>query len=92
MRALGADGAASSGAPSGVPEQTKEMVAGGQYLSDSVAEVTFAVGAADSVAIEVAWPGGARSRVEGGVNRVYEMAAPGVAGSDEETVASRARP
>jgi hypothetical protein len=48
-----------------------------------VAEVTFAVGASDSVAIEVTWPGGARSRVEGGVNRVYEIAAPGVAGSDE---------
>jgi hypothetical protein len=87
-RALGADGAE----PGGVPEQTKEMVAGGQYLSDSVAEVTFAVGASDSVAIEVTWPGGARSRVEGEVNRVYEIAAPGVPAPDEEAVASRARP
>ena len=66
-----------------VPAQTKEMVAGGQYLSDSAAEVAFATGGADSVAIEVEWPGGGRSRVEGAANRLYEIFAPGVDGPNE---------
>ena len=75
-----------------VPAQTKEMVAGGQYLSDSAAEVAFATGGADSVAIEVEWPGGGRSRVEGAANRLYEIFAPGAAEPDTAAVASQASP
>jgi hypothetical protein len=60
----------------GVPAQTKEVVAGGQYLSDSAAQVVFAVGAAERVRITVRWPGGGRSEVAGGVNRLYEIHAP----------------
>jgi len=71
-----------------VPAQTKEVVAGGQYLSDSAAQVAFAVGAADSVRIAVRWPGGARSVVVGGVNRLYEIYAP----SARDAMALNARP
>ena len=66
-----------------VPAQMKEVVAGGQYLSDSAAQVAFAVGAADSVRIAVRWPGGARSVVVGGVNRLYEIYAPSAGPSNE---------
>jgi hypothetical protein len=77
-----AQGAPAQGAPEqgvsaqGVPAQTKEVVAGGQYLSDSAAQVVFAVGAAERVRITVRWPGGGRSEVAGGVNRLYEIHAP----------------
>ena len=71
-----------------VPAQMKEVVAGGQYLSDSAAQVAFAVGAADSVRIAVRWPGGARSVVVGGVNRLYEIYAP----SARDAMALSARP
>jgi hypothetical protein len=83
VRPLGSDASSSEaaileqGAPAqGVPAQTKEVVAGGQYLSDSAAQVAFAVGAAERVRITVWWPGGGRSEVAGGVNRLYEIHAP----------------
>jgi hypothetical protein len=85
-------GASGSSVEAGVPAQTKEVVAGGQYLSDSAAQVAFGVGAADSVAVEVAWPGGGRSRVEGAVNRLYEIVAPGVAVPADSAIASRTTP
>ena len=85
----GETGAASpEGSPGSVPAQTKEVVAGGQYLSDSAAQVAFAVGAADSVRVEVEWPGGGRSRVEGAANRFYEIYAPGVATPADSALAS----
>jgi hypothetical protein len=40
--------------------------------------VSFGVGEAERVAVEVVWPGGGRTQVEGGVNRLYEIYAPGV--------------
>jgi hypothetical protein len=62
----------------GMPVQEKEMVAGGQYLSDSEAQVAFGVGEAERVVVEVKWPGGGRSEVEGAADRLYEIYAPGV--------------
>jgi len=72
----GGEAGGGAGSVSEVPAQAKELVAGGQYLSDSAAQVAFAVGEADSVRIEVTWPGGRRSVVTGGVNRLYEIHAP----------------
>lgn len=56
----------------GLPMQQQEMIAGGQYLSSSEPLLTFA--AADSVAIEVDWRSGRRSRITGARgNRLYEI-------------------
>ena len=76
---------------SGLPAQTKEIVAGGLYLSGSEALASFAA-AEGEMTIEVAWRNGTASRVEGvRANRIYEIrepaaggaaAAPGTAESD----------
>jgi hypothetical protein len=76
-----------------MPVQEKEMVAGGQYLSDSAAQVAFGVGEAERVVVEVKWPGGGRSEVSGAADRLYEIYAPGVpvpAGPDEAAPAESA--
>ncbi|NNF38865.1 MAG: hypothetical protein HKN71_09360, partial [Gemmatimonadetes bacterium] len=66
-------------------DQSKEIIAGGTYLSGSDPAVVFAPGAAGSgtasgaavdgpFMLEVAWPGGARTVVEGvRANRIYEI-------------------
>ncbi len=56
-----------------VPEQSREIGAGGLYLSSSEAAATFATGSADSVSIEVDWRDGTRSLIRGPVNREYEI-------------------
>ncbi len=66
--------------------QLKEVTSGGLYLSGSEALQTFAAREGDSLAIEVTWRSGRRSRVEGArANRVYEIyeagAGPGGAAS-----------
>ena len=58
---------------SGLPVQTKEIVAGGLYLSGSEAMASFAA-AGGEMTIEVVWRGGMVSRVEGvSANRIYEI-------------------
>ncbi len=60
-----------------VPEQRKEVTAGGLYLSSSEPAYTFATGEADSLTIVVEWRSGARSRVEGArPNRMYVVEEP----------------
>lgn len=58
----------------GLPRQTKEVAAGGGYLSGSEALVSFAMGDAAEGTLGVEWRGGGRSvvRVEG-PNRLYEV-------------------
>ncbi len=58
----------------GLPRQTKEVAAGGGYLSGSEAIVSFAMGDAAEGTLGVEWRGGGRSvvRVEG-PNRLYEV-------------------
>ena len=58
----------------GLPRQTKEIAAGGGYLSGSEALASFALGDASEGTLGVEWRGGGRSvvRVEG-VNRLYEV-------------------
>jgi hypothetical protein len=54
--------------------QEREMTAGGLYLSGSAPELGFASGDADSMILEVDWPGGARTIVQGvRPNRLYEV-------------------
>ena len=59
-----------------LPAQTKEITAGGAYLSGSEALASFAAGAGE-MSIEVVWRSGAVRRVDGvGANRVYEIDEP----------------
>lgn len=58
-----------------VPQQEREMTAGGHYLAGSDAQLTFATGSAQQVTIEVDWRDGRRSVIAGAVpNRLYEIA------------------
>ncbi len=58
----------------GLPRQTKEVAAGGGYLSGSEALVSFAMGDAAEGTLGVEWRGGGRSVVRvDGPNRLYEV-------------------
>ncbi|WP_419940738.1 FG-GAP-like repeat-containing protein [Candidatus Palauibacter sp.] len=58
----------------GLPRQTKEIAAGGGYLSGSEARVSFAMGEASEGTLGVDWRGGGRSVVRvDGANRLYEV-------------------
>ena len=57
-----------------VPQQEREIIAGGLYLSGSEPAASFATGKADSVTIEVRWRDGRRSVIAGArPNRLYEI-------------------
>ncbi len=62
-----------------VPEQRREVTAGGGYLSGSEPVIAFGTGEARAVKIEVVWPGGGdTTRVERALpDRLYEVFAPG---------------
>ena len=58
----------------GLPRQTKEVAAGGGYLSGSEALVSFAMGDAAEGTLSVEWRGGGRSVVRvDGADRLYEV-------------------
>ncbi len=58
----------------GLPRQTKEVAAGGGYLSGSEALVSFAMGDAAEGTLGVEWRGGDRAVVRvDGPNRLYEV-------------------
>ncbi len=58
-----------------LPVQTREMTAGGYYLSGSDAELAFATGKDTTVTIEVRWRDGHTSMVAGAhPDRLYEIA------------------
>ncbi len=64
-----------------LPPQTKEIVAGGAYLSGSETMASFAAGEG-ALSIEVVWRSGAVSRVDGvRANRVYEIDEPADGGA-----------
>jgi hypothetical protein len=72
-RAVGAVITVKNGA---VPEQVREVVAGGLYLSHSDYAQSFATGSAEQVIIQVDWPDGRRTVVEGArPGREYEITA-----------------
>ena len=58
-----------------VPAQSQEMICGGRYLSCDDAMRVFAAGSlTNEMRIEVRWPGGKRSVVNGvRANRIYEI-------------------
>lgn len=62
-----------------VPAQEKVQIAGGEYVSDSGETLSFAVGASDSVTVEVRWPTGEETVVHGTPGRLYEVRQPGAA-------------
>lgn len=59
--------------PGTLPAQEETVIAGGEYLSDSGKTLSFAVGTADSVRIEVQWPTGETTVVDGQPGRLYEV-------------------
>jgi len=62
----------------GLPDQTKEIADGGEYLSSSEPIAAFAMGDATAATIEVDWRDGKRSVVEvDGANRLYEISRDG---------------
>ncbi|HEV8216918.1 MAG TPA: VCBS repeat-containing protein [Gemmatimonadaceae bacterium] len=66
----------------GIPPQTREMTAGGYYLSGSDAELSFATGKDSAVTIEVQWRDGRTSAVAGArPDRLYEIDEAGATGS-----------
>lgn len=59
---------------SGLPAQTREMTAGGYYLSGSPATLSFAAGSDTAVRIEVRWRDGRTTIVAGArPNRLYRV-------------------
>ncbi|NIN49534.1 MAG: hypothetical protein GTN62_05405 [Gemmatimonadales bacterium] len=57
-----------------VPEQEREVTAGGHYLSGSDPQYAFAAGDADSLTLVVEWRSGGRTVIEGvRPNRLYEI-------------------
>src|SRR5215475_9917774 len=57
-----------------VPEQEREVVVGGLYMSHSDYEVSLAMGNSDSATIEVDWRDGKRTTLRGvKPNRLYEI-------------------
>jgi enediyne biosynthesis protein E4 len=58
---------------SSLPTQSRQMTAGGSYLSGSDAELVFAAGRDSVLTLEVRWPGGAMSVVPVRPNRLYEI-------------------
>ncbi len=57
--------------------QTKELAAGGNYLSGSTAQATFAADRNNNHVITVTWPGGHQSVIENvEANRIYEIEEP----------------
>jgi hypothetical protein len=77
-----------------VPEQHKEVIAGGKYLSGSDPEYMFAVGESEAVTIIVDWRSGLKSVVRGArPNRVYEIDEAGAIDAAEvgDSLSSRLR-
>ncbi len=60
-----------------LPPQTQRVIAGGEYLSDSEAVLSFAMGTMERARVDVAWPSGDTSSVSVQPNRIYEVPAPG---------------
>ncbi|MGE5801671.1 MAG: VCBS repeat-containing protein, partial [Gemmatimonadota bacterium] len=74
-----------AGAP--LPQQDREIIAGGLYLSSSDPMLTFATGNATHVRIEVDWRDGRRSVIDSAVpNREYELTESQVPRSSESRV------
>ena len=64
-----------------LPAQSREMTAGGYYLSGSQAELSFATGKDSVVAIEVRWRSGKISTIDGArPGRLYEISEDGAGG------------
>ena len=71
-----------------LPAQTKEIVAGGLYLSGSEAMASFAAGDGE-LTLEVVWRDGTMSRVEGvRANRIYEIREPAAGGTAAASAAA----
>jgi len=56
-----------------LPPQSRQMTAGGYYLSGSDAELVFAADRDSALMLEVRWPDGRMSRLTARPNRLYEV-------------------
>ena len=77
-----------------LPPQTRQITAGGYYLSGSDAQLTFATAADTTLTIEVRWPDGSISTVANArPNRLYEIQQSGARGvPDAENSGAAAHP
>ena len=57
----------------GLPLQTREITAGGLYLSHSDYLASFAMGTADSASLQITWRDGRETKMTVGANRLYEI-------------------
>ena len=65
----------------GLPIQSREVTAGGYYLSGSDPLLAFATGPDSAVSVEVQWRSGSVSRIsDARANRLYEVSEPAAAG------------
>ena len=67
-----------------LPTQSRQMTAGGYYLSGSDAELVFATGRDSDVTVEVRWPSGRLSTIAAKAERLYEI--------DESAASARWQP
>lgn len=63
-----------------LPAQSRQMTAGGYYLSGSDAALVFAAGRDSDLTLEVKWPGGKSSSLSVRPNRQYEIDQSGAIG------------
>ena len=68
-----------------LPEQTRQVTAGGMYLSGSDPALVFAMGTSASATLRVEWPDGAVTEVPVEADRAYEIRHPGAAGGAAPT-------
>jgi hypothetical protein len=73
----------------GLPAQSREVTAGGLYLSGSEGLLSFAAGDDSAPTIEVRWRDGARDSVVAAPNRLYEIKEPGSRAAVSSSLTSR---
>ena len=64
------------------PDQTRQVTAGGMYLSGSDPGLTFAMGDAEAAEATIVWPSGRSRTVRVLANHAYEIAPPPAGGPD----------
>jgi hypothetical protein len=75
-----------------VAEQSREVTAGGLYLSSSDQEYAFAAGKAADLVIEVRWRDGTATSIRGAKpGRLYEIRQPGIGNRDSAAAGGVAR-
>lgn len=92
LRGAGAVGARVTLAASGIPMQSKEVTAGGNYLGGTDGTLVFSTGKDTAPVLRVRWRNGGETRLVVGPNRRYELDAPRASSSPSSPSSSSAPP